>query len=330
MKFYVRRITFYVITLWAAISLNFALPRLMPGDAMSTMIARMGRSGDIPESTLRSIELLFGNPDESSLWEQYVAYLGQLFRGDLGVSVTKYPAPVTELIGQALPWTIGLVGLATVISFVLGVGAGAFVGWKRGTWVDSFVPASTLLQAVPYFWLAMIFVYLFAVTNRWFPIAWNYDPFSFSGPELSWAFVGSVVYHGTLPALTIVISSFGGWLLGMRNMMVATLSEDYVTTAEAKGLKRSRILTTYAARNAALPSMAGFSIALAFVVAGSIVTEQVFSYPGLGKLMITAVQGNDYALMQGTFLVITIAVLAANFLMDLIYGFIDPRTRHNG
>lgn len=331
MKFYARRIGFYAITLWATISLNFLLPRLMPGDPADILIAKMQRAGgDVPLATINNIRLLLGSNNDVPLWQQYFGYWGRMFHGDLGISVTKYPAPVTELIANALPWTLVLVGLSTIISFILGVGIGAWVGWKRGTWVDHLVPATTVLQSIPYFWLALILISIFSVGLGIFPIFGGYDVFAFpNGPEISWAFLGSAISHGILPAITIVLSSVGGWLLGMRNMMVSTLSEDYIVTAEAKGLKPMRILTAYATRNAAIPSIAGFAITLGFIVAGSIVMEQVFTYPGIGKLMFQAVQNNDYALMQGVFLVITIAVLAANFIMDLVYGFIDPRARHN-
>ena len=330
MKYYLRRIVFYLITLWAAISLNFLLPRLMPGDARSIFIDKlMRRGGEITPAMENSIDLVFGAED-SSMWEQYVLYWKNLLRGDLGISITKFPAPVSELIMDALPWTLVLVGTATVISFILGVGIGAYAGWKRGTAADAIVPGMTLLQSVPYFWLALIFIAYFAVKLRWFPIIGGYALRDFpAGPELSWAFVQSVLYHAVLPALTIIIASVGGWVLGMRNMMVSTLSEDYVVTAEAKGLTPRRIFTWYATRNAALPSMAAFGITLGFVVAGSIVMEQVFTYPGIGKLMINAVQDKDYALMQGLFLVITMTVLAANFIMDIVYGLIDPRARNN-
>lgn len=331
MRYYVRRIAFYAITLWATVSLNFLLPRLMPGDPRTIFIEKiMRRGGEITPAMLNSIDIIFGM-DDASMWSQYVSYWGGILRGDLGVSSSMFPAPVSELIGAALPWTVVLVGTATVISFVLGVTIGAFAGWKRGTAADAIIPGMTLLQSVPYFWLALIFVSVFSVSLGWFPIIGGYSMRDFpAGPELSLAFIASAVEHALLPALTIVIASVGGWVLGMRNMMVSTLSEDYVVTAEAKGLKKSRIFVWYAGRNAALPSLAGFGITLGFVVAGSIVMEQVFSYPGVGKLLMTAVQDKDFALMQGVFLVITVTVLMANFVMDMIYGFIDPRVRSNG
>lgn len=330
MKFYARRITFYLVTLWAAISFNFLIPRLLPGNPADIILAKMARNGEVPPAIQRNVRLLLGGDPDASMWSQYTQYWGNLLKGDLGVSVTKYPTPVGTLIGSALPWTIGLVGTATILAFLIGVGLGAFAGWKRGTWVDNLVPASTLLQSLPYFWVAILLSYLFAVQWKVLPRIGGYDVFTFNAPEWSWAFIGSVLKHAILPAFTIVISAFGGWMLGMRNMMVSTLSEDYIVTAEAKGLRPRRVFYTYATRNAILPSIAGFGVALGFVVAGSIVMEQVFTYPGIGKLMITAVQGNDYALMQGVFLVITLAVLSANLLMDLVYGFVDPRVRARG
>lgn len=326
MNYFVRKLGFYVIALWAALTINFLIPRLLPGNPVDILLAKLQqRGGIVTPDTRKAYELLLGGDSSEPLLLQYWNYLVNVFRGDLGVSVSYFPTPVTEVISTSLPWTIVLVGISTVLATIIGVSLGAIVGWKPGTWLDSLVPATTLLAAVPYFWLALILVYVFATTLKLFPSQGGYDVIL--DPGFSWEFIASAVQYGFLPALTIVIASLGGWLLGMRNMMVSTLSEDYILTAQAKGLSQGRILRNYAARNAVLPSVAGFAISLGFVVSGSIVTEQVFSYPGIGSKLLSAVTNNDYALMQGIFLYITLAVLGANLIVDLFYGLIDPRTR---
>jgi peptide/nickel transport system permease protein len=327
-SYFVRKLGFYIIALWAALTLNFLIPRLLPGNPVDILLAKLQqRGGIVTPDTRKAYELLLGGDSSEPLLVQYWNYLINIFRGDLGVSVSYFPTPVIEVINTSLPWTIVLVGVSTVIATVIGVVLGAIVGWKPGTWLDSLIPATTLLAAVPYFWLALILVYFFASTLHLFPSQGGYDVVL--DPGFSWEFIASAIQYGFLPALTIVIASVGGWLLGMRNMMVSTLSEDYILTAQAKGLTPGRILRHYAARNAVLPSIAGFAISLGFVVSGSIVTEQVFSYPGIGSKLLTAVTNNDYALMQGLFLYITLAVLVANLVVDLFYGIIDPRTRVN-
>jgi peptide/nickel transport system permease protein len=326
MAYYARKLLFYVVALWAAVTLNFVIPRLMPGNPVDILMARLQqRGGSVDPAVRRSYELLLGTGRSGSPVSDYLSYLGNLARGDLGISVSVFPSPVSEVIMASLWWTVVLVGIATLLSFVLGVSLGALVGWRRGTWLDNLVPSTTVLAAVPYFWLALLLVLLLSSALGWFPLLGGYDVVL--SPGWNAEFLSSAIYHGTLPALTIVISSVGGWLLGMRNMMVSSMSEDYVLTARAKGLRGSRVMARYAARNAVLPSVAGFAISLGFVVAGSIVTEQVFSYPGIGGRLLQAVQNNDYALMQGIFLVITIAVLGANLVVDLMYALIDPRTR---
>ncbi|ACQ78305.1 binding-protein-dependent transport systems inner membrane component [Beutenbergia cavernae DSM 12333] len=326
MRYLLQKLGFYVIALWAALTLNFFLPRWMPGNPVDILVSKLAQRGEVTPATRQAIALLLGMDEEKPLWEQYIGYLQQVFSGDLGVSVAFFPTPVSEVIAQTIPWTIGLVGISTLLSFILGVGLGMIAGWKRGSWIDNLIPATTLLQSVPYFWLALVLLFLFGSVWQIFPLYGGYDVTSTS-PAFSWEFLSSIVYYGTLPALTIVVSSIGGWMLGMRNMMVSTMSEDYILTAEAKGLRSSRIRFTYAARNAVLPSVAGFAISLGFVVAGSVVTESVFSYPGIGSALISSVNNADYALMQGIFLVITLSVLGANLLVDLLYSVIDPRTR---
>lgn len=324
-----RKLGFYLVALWAAITLNFFIPRALPGSPVDAVLAKLALRGPVSPDTRRSIEVMLGADQQGPLIVEYFQYIGGLLRGDLGVSVTYFPTPVTTIIGQSLPWTLILVGLATTITFLLGISLGTIAGWKRGSWLDSIIPATTIMQAVPYFWLALLFIYIFSVNLGWFPVGSGYDV-TLVRPAFDYPFISNAVYHGFLPALTIVLSSLGGWLLGMRNMVVSTLSEDYILTAEAKGLSPRRVMVMYAARNAVLPSVSGFAISLGFVVSGSIVVETVFSYPGIGFTMLQAVQNNDYALMQGLFLIITVSVLAANLVVDLLYGIIDPRTRARG
>ena len=325
-RYILQKLGFYLVAFWAALTVNFFLPRLMPGNPVDMMLTKLAQRGPVSPEAREAIELLLGTNSEAPLPVQYVEYLGKIFSLDLGVSVAYFPASVVDVIGQTLPWTIGLIGIATLISFVIGVGLGMLAGWKRGSWLDNFIPVTTMFQSVPYFWLALILLFLLGSTWQLFPLNGGYNVYTTS-PGWSWEFIGSLIYYGTLPALTIVISSVGGWMLGMRNMMVSTLSDDYIMTAEAKGLRPRRIMTAYAARNAVLPSVAGFAISLGFVVAGSIVTEAVFSYPGIGSALLNAVSSNDYSLMQGVFLVITLSVLGANLIVDLLYSIIDPRTR---
>jgi peptide/nickel transport system permease protein len=325
-RYLLRKLGFYVVALWTALTVNFFIPRLMPGNPVDIMLSKLGQHGPVAPETRRAVEALLGTDTHQPLLAQYGDYLHSLAAGNLGVSVSFFPAPVTSIIAQTLPWTIGLIGLATIISFALGIGLGTVAGWKRGSWLDNVIPVTTMFQSVPYFWLALILLFVFGSVVSIFPLNGGYDVYN-TVPGFNPAFAGSVLYYGTLPALTIIISSVGGWMLGMRNMMVSTLSEDYMLTAEAKGLRPGRVMRTYAARNAILPSVSGFAISLGFVVAGSIVTEAVFSYPGIGSALLQAVSSNDYALMQGIFLIITLSVLGANLLVDLLYSVIDPRTR---
>jgi peptide/nickel transport system permease protein len=329
MRHLLRKLGFYLVALWAAVTVNFVIPRLMPGDPVDILLSKLGQHGPVSPETRKAVEALLGTDSHRSVIAQYGDYLHSLLTGHLGVSVVYFPASVSSIIEQTLPWTIGLIGLSTVISFVLGIGLGTLAGWRRGSWLDNLIPVTTMFQSVPYFWLALILLFVFGSTWQVFPLNGGYDVYNMT-PGWNADFVRSLLYYGTLPALTIVLSSVGGWLLGMRNMMVSTLSEDYLLTAEAKGLRPGRIMRTYAARNAVLPSVSGFAISLGFVVAGSIVTESVFSYPGIGSALLAAVGGNDYALMQGIFLIITLSVLGANLLVDLLYSVLDPRTRvHN-
>ncbi len=323
MRFFLRRLAFYAFTAWAAITINFFLPRMMKGDPISAYLQK--NQGKVSPEAIDSLRTLFGLDSTKSLWQQYVDYWGLLFHGDLGRSFSRGLAPVTDIIASALPWTIGLVGLATIFSFIIGTSLGALIGWRRGSRADALVPIATFFSTVPYFWMGLIVIAVFSSTLGWFPASHAYGKGSV--PEWSWQFIGEVIRFGALPAITIVVASLGGWVLGMRNMMMTVLDEDYVTVAQAKGLKPSRVLVNYAARNALLPQLSSFALSLGFIVGGTLVMELVFSYPGVGKLLLDATSAKDYPLMQGLFLVIALAVLLANIMADIAYAILDPRTR---
>lgn len=324
MRYFLHRLGFYLVALWGALTVNFFLPRLIPGNPAEVLLVRMSQRGNPPPGEYKALSAMLGISGHN-VFAQYWHYLDQLAHLRLGLSITDYPTPVMSVLASALPWTVILVGTATVLAFVIGTAVGALAGWRRSKWLDAAVPVTTFFTAMPYFWFALLLVYAFGVVLHIFPLTGGYDPSATIG--WNFAFISSAVVHSILPAATIVLTQLGGWLLSMRNMTLATLGEDYVVAAEAKGIRPRRILTGYAARNAVLPSFTMFALSLGFVVSGSLVMEMVFDYPGIGYQLLQAVQNDDYALLQAIFLVITLVVLSANFLVDLLYGFVDPRTR---
>jgi peptide/nickel transport system permease protein len=323
MRYLLRRLAFYIFTAWAAITINFLVPRLIPGDPVMSMINRF--RGQMSTQAIDSLYVLFGLNQDEGVSAQYLRYWGQLSRGDLGISFTFFPTPVLDVLRQSLPWTVILVGVTTLASFMLGTSLGMVAGWRRGQWIDGLLPAATFLSSIPYFWLGLITITLFAGKGSFFPSSGGYEPGVVPGWDLE--FIGSALRHSLLPAATILVSSVGGWILSMRNMMVAVASNDYITVAYAKGLSGRRIMLSYAARNALLPNVSGFALALGFIVGGALLVEIVFSYPGIGYNLFQAVGAKDYPLMQGIFLVITLSVLLANFLADIAYLALDPRIR---
>ncbi|MEU4424657.1 ABC transporter permease [Actinoplanes sp. NPDC024001] len=326
MKYFLQRIAFYVFTAWAAITLNFFIPRMVPGDPVQALVTKF--QGQLSSQAIDSLYVLFGLDRDASMWEEYVSYWKQLLSGDLGLSFTFFPTPVSEIISNSLPWTLLLVGITTIVSFFLGTGLGVLAGWRRGSWTDGLLPVTTFLSSVPYFWLGIIAIYLLTGPDSFFPSSGGFD----SGLVPAWDqyFIPSAIQHSLLPALTILISSVSGWILSMRNMMVTVASEDYITVAHAKGLSDRRVALSYAARNALLPNVSGFALSLGFIVGGTLLVEIVFSYPGVGFALFQALGAQDYPLMQGVFLIITISVLVANLLADIAYLLLDPRTRKEG
>jgi len=323
LRYILRRLGFYLLAAWAALTLNFFLPRLMPGDPATALFARL--RGRLAPEAMDALRETFGLTD-ASLISQYFTYLGHALKGDFGISVAYFPSPVSAVIGTGLVWTLFLAGTAVIISFFLGTLLGVVAAWWRRGWVDTFLPSALVfLGAFPYFWLAMLALYLLGFTLGWFPLGHAYgDDLT---PGFNATFISDVARHAALPIATVVLASLGGWLLSMRNTMISVLGSEFVILARAKGLSPSRVALRYAARNALLPSVTGFGMALGYVLGGSLLTEIVFSYPGQGYLLVQAVRNQDYALMQGIFLVITLAVLGANMLVDLVYLWLDPRTR---
>jgi peptide/nickel transport system permease protein len=322
MPFIVRRLVFYLVAAWAALTVNFFIPRAMPGNPAQVIISKFP---DLQPSAYQALEALLGVGHAGSIWHQYVSYLADVSHFNFGTDLAEYPAKVSTLLGETIPWTLTLVGSATVIAFVVGTALGILAGWRNGGWADRLLPGLMFLQAIPYFFLALILLELLALKIHVFPQGEGYAGGLI--PGWHWAFIGSAIYHSLLPAFTIVITSVAGWMLQMRNVMITTIGEDYVLAAQAKGLRNRRVVFTYAARNALLPQLQGFGLALGFVVSGAIIMEIVFSYPGIGLLLLNAVTSDDYPMMQAIFLVITFAVLLANLIVDLVIVAVDPRAR---
>jgi peptide/nickel transport system permease protein len=322
MSFIFRRLVFYLVAAWVALTVNFFIPRAMPGNAVQSVMAKFP---NLQPAAYKAIQALLGVGHPGSIWSQYVSYLDDVFHFNFGTDVSQYPASVSSLLVQTLPWTIILVGTATVIAFLVGTALGIVAGWRHGGALDRVLPGLMFLQAIPYFFFALILVELLAIKTHVFPTGQGYD----NGLIPGWHgdFISSALYHSLLPALTIVLTSIAGWMLQMRNVMITTIGEDYVIAAQAKGLSNRRVIFTYAARNALLPQLQGFGLAVGFVISGALVMEIVFSYPGIGLLLLNAVTSHDYPLMQGIFLVITFAVLIANLVVDMIIVFADPRAR---
>jgi peptide/nickel transport system permease protein len=326
MRFILRRLGFYAIALWGAITLNYLLPRLMPGEPIDGLLARMSPAqlASNPNS-VQNLRDSLGFHKEPLL-EGYFSYLGQLAHGDFGISTSNFPSPVSEVIARTLPYSIFLVGVSFVVAFVLGTVLGMVAAWRRGGVVDNvFTPLLMAVAAFPAFFTSLVAVYFLGLKWGWFPIQHAYD--TNLQPGLSWEFLRSVGRHAQLPMLVIVAVFTGGWLLSMRNVMINTVEEDYVGMARAKGLRDRRVMTMYAGRNAILPPLTGFAAQFGAAVGGLVFIEFVFSYPGVGLTLQQAALGSDYPLAQGLLLVFAACVLVANLIMDMLYVVLDPRVR---
>ena len=326
MRWFLRRLVFYAFAVWVALTLNFLLPRLMPGDPVGGVLQHLSPAQiQANPGIVQTYEALLGG-GKGTIWHDYVTYLHRLSNLNFGISTSNYPAPVSDVIGRTLPYSIFLVGVAFLIAFAVGTAVGMFAAWRRGGGVDTVVvPTLMALSAFPAFFTALLGVYFLGLKAGWFPIQHAYD----SGlvPGFNWPFISSAVRHAELPLLVIVAAFAGGWVLNMRTVMINTIEEDYVGMARAKGLPDRRVMTRYAARNAILPPLNGFAAQFGTAVGGLVFIEYVFSYPGAGYTLQQAALGSDYPLTQGLLLVFAVTVIAANFIMDLANFFLDPRVR---
>ncbi|MEI8596569.1 ABC transporter permease [Photobacterium sp. Hal280] len=328
MGFFLRRLSFYLVALLFAATLNFAIPRAMPGDPVTMMFANA--SVQVTAERIEAMKKLLGF-DEAQVWyQQYFTYIKSILNWDLGISIKFYPQTVTEILGGAVGWSMFLAGSAVILAFCIGSVLGIFAAWKRGSKYDAFVsPGMLVIQAVPPVVIAMLVLFTFGLGLKWFPTSYAYTPGTL--PDwTSWAFYKDVLYHAVLPLLCATAIQIGGFLISMRNNMINLLNEDYITMAKGKGLNENRVVFNYAARNAMLPSVTALSMALGMAIGGQLIVEIIFNYPGLGTVMLNAIHARDYQVLQGQLLIMTLFMLFFNFLADLLIVALDPRLRKGG
>ncbi|MCS7220259.1 MAG: ABC transporter permease [Anaerolineae bacterium] len=332
LMYLLKRIAVYLITVWGAFTVAFVFFRLVPGDPIgsfaASMMQRYGQRIQDAEAMIQAYRQMLGL--DGSLFHQYIRYLSNVFLHlNFGPSLIAFPTPAIEHILRALPWTIGLLGLSTVIAWTLGFVIGGLVGFRRDSPISATLTnlAIVLSQIPPYF-MALALLFLLAYSLQWLPTRGAYA--ANVTPALNWAFIASVIRHGTLPALSIIFISVSGWLISTRSLVISILGEDYLLFAEAKGLKRGWILTRYVLRNAMLPQVTGLAMSLGFVMNGFFLVEWVFNYPGLGTLFLNAIGMLDYNVVQGIVLMSITVILTATLLIDLLLPLVDPRVRMGG
>ena len=331
LAYFIKRLIYCALVVFGAATLIFFLPRL--ASERNPIVERMGQTAAAAgilsegvEEMQKAWEAKFGL--DKPLWQQYLNYLSDALHLDFGYSLAYFPAKVKDQIAGALPWTIGLFGVATIIAFLLGSLSGALLAWpKAPKCLQYILPLVLTLSAVPYYLLGLVLLFLFAFTVRWFPLSGGYSIGVI--PEFSFDFIWDVLHHSLLPGIAMFLTGVGFWALQMRGLMVLGLEENYITFAEAKGLKGSRIFFRYAVRNVLLPQVTALAIALGQVISGAILVEIVFGYPGLGTLLLKAVSGFDYNLISGIVFIIILIIAISTLIVDLICPFLDPRITHH-
>ncbi|HVC33765.1 MAG TPA: ABC transporter permease [Chloroflexota bacterium] len=325
-RYVIGRVIQFFVILWGAATLDFVIPRLAPGDPVRERLISMANQGGYLqqgiEQMVKAYDQKFGL--DQPLYIQYIRYLGDMTHLDFGYSLASYPAKVLPLIVAALPWTIGLLLVSTVLAFTIGTILGALIAWPKSPHFLQYLVAPLLtLSAIPYYLLGLVLIYLFAISQKAFPLSGGYTVGSI--PSLSLPFILDILHHSILPAFSIILAAIGFWAIGMRGMMVTTEGEDYMTMAEAKGLPSSWIFYRYALRNAILPQFTALVIALGYVVSGSVLVEVVFGFPGIGTLLYQAIIGSDYFVIYGVVFIVILAISLATLFLDLIYPLLDPR-----
>jgi peptide/nickel transport system permease protein len=320
-RYFGRKVLIYILTFFLAVTIDWLIPRFMPGNPVQTMLSRAALRAEAAELLRGYYTRAFGL--DLPIWQQYLNFWKALFHGDLGISVYMFPTPVARVLMRAVPYDIFLLVPSILLSWYAGNKFGAYAA--RTKLLDNTVlPLGYILTATPYMWLGILLAWAFGIVLGLFPIAGAY---SYElRPHLSWTFIGSVLHHWFLPFCSLFLVGFGGWAIGMRNMIIYELEADYSHYLEALGAPRS-LVRACAFRNAILPQLTGLALQLGVIVAGAVVTEVVFSYPGIGYLLLQAIQNQDYFLIQGCFLFIITGVLLANFAIDVAYVIVDPRTR---
>ncbi len=330
LNYIIRRLGIFVLTVWVAATIIFLVPRLAPGDPISAMVSQLLVTQGTVEGSEQIIEgwkEKFGLNDD--VFTQYIRYLGNLMRLDFGVSLARFPTTVGEMVARSLPWSIGLGVISLFLTFTIGNFLGAVMAWRRTPRaVKTLIPFTMIFTSLPSVLAALVFIYLFAFNFKWFPLQAPYG--RGLEPGLNLEFIGSVIHHGVLPVASLVIVSFGFWTLGMRGMMVTIQGEDYMTLAEAKGLRPFYVLYRYQIRNAILPQITALALSISGLVGGQILVEAIFSYRGMGTVIFTAIRNQDYNVIQGTvFLTILVSAFSV-LIIDLIYPLIDPRISLEG
>lgn len=325
MKYILSRFGFYLLAFMAAVTINFFLPRMMPGDPIQSFLARLAQNGgNVTPEMIASLEALYGYSTNVPLFNQFISYVGAIFSGEWGMS-TRFFAPVFDVLGRGMLWTLLLVGVYLIVSYTITTLLGIYVAWKRGTWADSVITVgSVIISSTPSVVMALAMYFLFASNLQWFPTGYAYNPQL--DPALSFEFIGSVMHHIALPLICMVALGMGN-VMGMRSNMINQLGEDFIVMGWAKGVKDDKVMLQYGARNAVLPMITTFAMSVGGIFGGSLIIEIIFNYPGLGQITYQAILARDYPLVQGYLLIMTAMVLGANFIADCLLFVLDPRLR---